>query len=408
MADPLKLDTEDIDAVPILSAGGPYHGLGSPPEGDFITVEDLEGMAAAGAALRGVVNAPLKLGHNDTQPILASAGLPAAGWLDNLRVVGSDLVADFKRVPKTVAALIRAGGYRARSVEFRPMSHAGQRWPKVVTGTALLGAELPAVKTLGDIVALYAADPAAETLREKGGRAYITPIPALEAEDATTTPAEPLVEAPTEAQPDGQPVEAMAAGAAAPVTAPTEERTPTQAQENPMPDLSAIAGALGLAEDADEQAIVEAARAAKARQDEVADTAKTYGDPTLSVASIITEATKGLVKADDLEARGYVSASELEAVKAKADAAEQRLYEMRRDSLVEAAVRDGRLSAHQANEWRGYMDASPELVERQLADLPVREDLVREYGEASKPGADEAAQDAEELAYARAFGGGDA
>jgi hypothetical protein len=159
---PSELRTEDLYGVEIVRAGGPYHGIGSPPQGDYVRREQLEAAAASFAALRGEVNAPVKLGHDDDQPALRSAGFgedgqPAAGWLDNLRVVGDSLVADLRRVPRVVADLVRAGAYRARSIEFVRgyRDRRGQAHPFVITGLALLGAHQPAVSGLTDLVSLY-------------------------------------------------------------------------------------------------------------------------------------------------------------------------------------------------------------------------------------------------------------
>lgn len=160
-----QLPTEDLLGVQLVSAGGPYLGIGSPKAGSHVTVADLESAAASFQALRGRVNAPVKLGHNDGQAILKDAGFvgsdgkPAAGWLDNLRVVGSTLLADLRNVPAKVAALIHAGAYRARSIEFWRNwtdTETGTVHPFVVNGLALLGADQPAVKSLDDIVNLYA------------------------------------------------------------------------------------------------------------------------------------------------------------------------------------------------------------------------------------------------------------
>lgn len=118
------------------------------------TLEDLKTLAASYAATKGVFSVPIKLGHNDAQKLLDDA--PAAGWVENVRVVGSKLVADFKKVPATVGQLIESGAFRKRSVEINKEFKIGSTtYPMVLTGLALLGSQLPAVDTLEDIVALY-------------------------------------------------------------------------------------------------------------------------------------------------------------------------------------------------------------------------------------------------------------
>jgi hypothetical protein len=64
---------------------------------------------------------------------------------------------DAKAVPKKFAQLVDAGAYRTRSAELsRITSQVTQKvYDWVVTGLAWLGAKLPAVQTLDDVVALY-------------------------------------------------------------------------------------------------------------------------------------------------------------------------------------------------------------------------------------------------------------
>lgn len=168
------LETVDITGVEILAAGGPVFGVGSPPEGDFWTEDDLRAMAAANQELADELKPPNKIGHSDGQQLLLNSGLgqptdgemPAVGWLDGttFRVepaAGGEpakLLADLKAVPKTFAELVKSGAWRTRSVELSKVT--SQKTEKVydwvVTGLAWLGAKLPAVRTLDDVVALYA------------------------------------------------------------------------------------------------------------------------------------------------------------------------------------------------------------------------------------------------------------
>lgn len=180
-----ELATEDILRVEIVRAGGPYFGAGSAAGGDHVTVDDLRSAAASYAALRDELWPPVKLGHNDEQAatreeygdLLLSDGAPALGWLDNIRVEGIGLYADLRKVPKTVAALVRAGAYRARSIEFWRgyRDRAGKRHPMVITGLALLGARLPAVRGLEEMVqALYADAPSPTEQDQTGRRTALT------------------------------------------------------------------------------------------------------------------------------------------------------------------------------------------------------------------------------------------
>lgn len=169
------LQTVDIPAVEILSTGGPVHGHGSPPEGDFWTRDQLEEMAVAARELAHTqeLDAPMKIGHDDAQTLVKNSALPAitpgempaVGWLDGTtaRVVDGQngveavLVMDAKDVPRQFADLIKAKAYRKRSAELsRVTSQVTQKtYDWVVSGVAWLGSKLPAVQTLQDIVALY-------------------------------------------------------------------------------------------------------------------------------------------------------------------------------------------------------------------------------------------------------------
>lgn len=165
----MALETVDIPAVEILSTGGPVKAIGSPPDGDFYTRDELVAIADAHHALGDELKAPIKIGHSDRQKLAENSGLtagemPALGWLDSasFRVEDqkggvSKLIADAKAVPAKLAELMKAGAYRTRSSELR--GYASQRTQRgydwVVNGLALLGANVPAVQTLDDVYRLY-------------------------------------------------------------------------------------------------------------------------------------------------------------------------------------------------------------------------------------------------------------
>lgn len=165
-----ELKTRDLIGVELLSAGGPVHGVGSPPEGDFWTPEDLRAMAAADAELGDELKPPNKIGHSDLQALVRNSAddlgitvspgeMPAVGWIENVRVndTGDKLIGDIMAVPEKLADLIEAGGYRTRSVELSKVTSqvTGKVYDWVVTGLAWLGGKMPAVRTLDDVVALY-------------------------------------------------------------------------------------------------------------------------------------------------------------------------------------------------------------------------------------------------------------
>lgn len=169
-----ELETRDLTGVELMSEGGPYFGVGSPPGGDYYDRARLEAIAEANRALADEVVPPNKLGHGTGQALLrATFGepddgeLPAAGWLDgrSFRVEDRDgvakLIADVRRVPGKLAKLFEAGAFRKRSVELKQIvsqSQGGKVYEQVVTGLAWLGAKAPAIRTLDDVIALYSDD----------------------------------------------------------------------------------------------------------------------------------------------------------------------------------------------------------------------------------------------------------
>lgn len=145
------METFNIDGVEIF-AEGTWNG-------DGYTRADLESIVAAFAATQSALKPYLKIGHSESQKLLERDELPAAGWIENLRMSGSKLVADFKRVPKKIYDLIAAGAYsRVSSEIYLNFEHDGAVWPFALKAVSILGGETPAVATLDDIIALYGLD----------------------------------------------------------------------------------------------------------------------------------------------------------------------------------------------------------------------------------------------------------
>lgn len=117
------------------------------------TEDDLDTMVKNFGELKDEIQPTMVIGHSEDQKILKNSGLFAAGWLEDLRRVGKKLVADFKEVPKIVADLIEKKAYKRISSEiyknYKEKGHALRR-------VALLGGQIPEVKSLQDVAALYA------------------------------------------------------------------------------------------------------------------------------------------------------------------------------------------------------------------------------------------------------------
>ncbi|MEK7112899.1 MAG: phage protease [Patescibacteria group bacterium] len=125
--------------------------------GDKYTKSDLEQMVENFEALKSEVKPPVKLGHNEKQKLLEEDGLPAAGWITKLKVKGDKLVATLSDVPRKIYELIKNRAYKRKSAEIYPSFKAsdGKIYRPVLRAVAILGQDIPAVTTIGDIHALY-------------------------------------------------------------------------------------------------------------------------------------------------------------------------------------------------------------------------------------------------------------
>lgn len=146
--DMAALQTRDILGVEVFGIG---EWNGNP-----ISSRDLDTIVESFKATWQRLKPAVWLGHDRGQPILRNTGLPAAGWVENLRRAGDKLLADFKRVPAKVADLIDAGAYRRVSVGLIGKYRMGDSvYDLALQHIGLLGAMTPAVDNLDDIIAQY-------------------------------------------------------------------------------------------------------------------------------------------------------------------------------------------------------------------------------------------------------------
>lgn len=128
-----------------IFAVGKWNGL------EF-TLEDLKLIAFAFSSLKDNHQVPLKMGHNGEQPF--TDGQPALGWVDDVFVIGEKLMAKFVDVPELVYEAFTKKLYRNVSIELdMGVQYKGQYFTYVLSGVALLGADIPAVNTLADLQA---------------------------------------------------------------------------------------------------------------------------------------------------------------------------------------------------------------------------------------------------------------
>jgi len=139
----------EVKDVQLFEIGQPYS--------EHITLEMLKEIVKNFYILKNFHEVPMAvLGHSEDQRLLKNSGLPAAGWLNNLRQVGKRLVGDFKEVPKLIAPLLKNGAYKKKSIELYPnFDYNGTALKTVLRRIAFLGFDIPKIKGLGDILARY-------------------------------------------------------------------------------------------------------------------------------------------------------------------------------------------------------------------------------------------------------------
>ncbi len=439
------LETRNLIGVEILSVGGPIHGVGSPPEGDYWSADDLRAMAEADAELGDELKPPNKLGHSAAQTLLENSGLPAptpgempaAGWLENVRVNddGSKLLADIMAVPKTVADLIDAGAWRTRSVELSKITSqaTGKAYDWVVTGLAWLGGKMPAVRTLDDVVALYER----EDLDDHGARAVIV----YAAGDVVWSPTDgmqSLRDAVDEAL--NGPYDAMVAGSfwvcdVQDGKALIEDWEGDNSWVVPFQGTAATGITIGSRDQwtPAEHAWLEGAKAYEARaatrttgvptapsdsrpvSDEyTSEQRRKFADATGLDADKVTDevlenagvpvATEEPKPADEAadaarENEAQVLRTEVDALKADVELSKRELHEERRNAFIESALTTGRITPGQREKLETLYDKDSTAAREFVAELPANDDLAREYG-AEGNGEDEDSADA---AVAKAY-----
>lgn len=117
--------------------------------GDDFSESDLDSMAAAHKVLD--FKPPIKQGHRKDTP-----GEPALGYVENVRRVGTKLLADFVDMPDIVMDALRRKSYnRVSSEVYFDLTRGGEKYKRALKAVALLGAEIPAVAGLAPLSSLF-------------------------------------------------------------------------------------------------------------------------------------------------------------------------------------------------------------------------------------------------------------
>ena len=142
-------DLKDLKGVEIFQAGK--------WNGDFYSLDDLKEIVNSFGELKEKLQPFVKLGHNESQPLLAKDGFPAAGWIDNVYIQGNKLLADIKDMPSVIYELVKNKAYKRISSEiyWNLKDSSGKIYKRALKAIALLGGDTPAVGSLADVQALY-------------------------------------------------------------------------------------------------------------------------------------------------------------------------------------------------------------------------------------------------------------
>jgi len=140
-----KLDAE-------IFAVGKWNGM-------TFSIDDLTSIATTFATLGSNHRVPLKFGHNNDQQM--TDGHPALGWVEKVWVAGDKLMARFIDLPDVVMKAITKKLYKNVSIELDlDVKYKANEYPFVLSGVALLGADIPAVNTLKDLTHYLSRDTA--------------------------------------------------------------------------------------------------------------------------------------------------------------------------------------------------------------------------------------------------------
>ena len=148
-------NTIDVEVFAV----GQWNGM------DF-TKEDLNLIANAFNNLKDYHDVPVKFGHNDEQPL--TDGQPALGWVADIWVSGKTLLAKLVDVPDIVHKALKKKLYKKISIELdMGVEHKDSYYPWVLSGVALLGADIPAVNVLADLQAYMGRDDNALSFKKR-------------------------------------------------------------------------------------------------------------------------------------------------------------------------------------------------------------------------------------------------
>ncbi len=130
-------------------------------QGRNYSESDLDEIVTNFSKLGGELKPPMVLGHDEKQEILTNSGLPSLGWAKHLEKKSKgngefSIVARLDEVPELARLAVEKGAYKRISSEIYEdfSDKSGKTHGLALRRIALLGADVPEVKTLQDVISL--------------------------------------------------------------------------------------------------------------------------------------------------------------------------------------------------------------------------------------------------------------
>lgn len=347
------LATVDLEGVEIMAVGGPVLAHGSPPGGEDWSRETLEGIVEASRELEDEFIATGKV-VDSKRGHFGDFGDPALGRVSNARMndEGTKLIGDVRAVPKKFAELVKVGAFPFRSAELAgnvTSQRTGKKYPWVLTGLAWGGAKQPAMRTLDEVRVLF--------------------------EDA------------------GLDVEATAVYEEETGSEPDQERLFAALSDLIETNARLVAGSREPASDTRATVTETATKREKYTDEQARQFAEATGveldkvtDDMLAKAGVaepVTEEPKVDPEKDDEGTRAFEQ--RVGKLEERAAAAEKRAMQAEADTVLVAAMKEGRITPGEKPGWEQRYFAAAEAgditpVVDAIGKLPANETLAAEYG----------------------------
>ncbi len=324
-------ETYNLKDEEILTIGK-YQGF------DF-TVEKLKEIYDNFNELKEEIKPTLKLGHGE-QEILKRTGYPSAGFIADLKLSddGTKLYADFSNVPKQVKELMDKKAYSRKSAEVIANyndDNKKKRYGTVLCGLALLGEEMPEIKTLSDIQKLYYSDNNEVTIITLSNKEE-SKMPDLSKAEETNSnlPAAPITT--EQVEPEVKPEENTVSAA---VVVDTVDTVVTQLEKV----IELLYNFLEGSTDTDDIMLSRAEKSVMKLADGLKKKKKNAAPSEAPAETVMPENPEVTAKLSDMENKLKTMSIELEKANQKAKDAEIEKVNLSDSNYIEALVKEGKV-----------------------------------------------------------------